>query len=108
DWSTTKPGSVCESLPIPYVTHAPMLGRPNCPEPVFMKSLAGAWLNRLAAHDFTNETSSTIVAVCGNNSDTHAPLRPCWENFRLVPSSFVPWLLPMKANRFPSMNDCGI
>src|SRR5215207_602893 len=42
DCNTTKPGESCDSLPNPYVTHEPMLGRPNCPEPVFMNNLAGA------------------------------------------------------------------
>src|SRR5215213_2495475 len=27
---TTYPGRFCDSLPSPYVTHEPMLGRPNC------------------------------------------------------------------------------
>ena len=47
-------------------------------------------------------------AVCGNSSETHIPLRPCRANCRRVPISRVPWLESIKANRFPSMNDCGI
>jgi len=35
--STTKPGRFCDSLPS-ISDHAPRLGRPNCVEPVFMKS----------------------------------------------------------------------
>ncbi len=85
-----------------------MLGRPNWPEPVFMKSLAGAWLKREALQDFARVMSSTMPAVWGNRSDTQVPLLPCCLKVRRVPSSEVPWLLSMKANRLPSMKDCGI
>src|SRR5947209_16869854 len=44
DCSTTNPGSDCDSLPTPYVTHEPIDGRPNCGEPVLTKIFAGAWL----------------------------------------------------------------
>src|SRR5438034_10878045 len=30
DCSTTNPGKLSDSLPRPYVAHAPMLGRPEC------------------------------------------------------------------------------
>src|SRR5262249_34424207 len=50
---TTKPGRSRDSLPSPYVTHDPMLGRPNCCEPVFMKIWAGAWLNASVTIDLT-------------------------------------------------------
>ena len=85
-----------------------MLGRPNWPEPVFMKSFAGAWLKREALQDLARVISSTIFAVCGKRFETHMPLWPCRLNSRRVPSRVVPWLLSMKANRLPSMNDCGI
>ncbi len=42
--------------------------------------------------------SSTIFAVCGNSSDTHAPLWPCCVKARRVPRSVVPWLESMNAN----------
>ena len=72
-----------------------------------MKSLAGAWLNSVAAHELTIEMSSTMPAVCGNSSDTHAPLCPCRANLRRVPSNLVPWLLSMNANRLPAIRDSG-
>src|SRR5687767_13848743 len=53
DWRTTKPGRSAESEPMPYVTHAPMLGRPEIVVPVFMKSLAGAWLKTSVAQLLT-------------------------------------------------------
>ena len=85
-----------------------MLGRPNWPEPVFMNNFAGAWLNRSAAQVWTSVMSSTIPAVWGKRSETHAPLWPWRVNWRREPSSFVPWLVSMKAKRLPSMNDGGI
>src|SRR5918993_3780722 len=87
DWRTTNPGRSFDSDPMPYVTHDPMLGRPNWLEPVFMNSLAGAWLKTSVATVFTIAMSSTIFAWCGNSSDTHAPCLPCRSNLRRVPSS---------------------
>ena len=40
---------------------APMLGRPNCCEPVFMKIWAGAWLNASVSIDLTIAMSSATV-----------------------------------------------
>ena len=84
-----------------------MLGRPNWPEPVFMNSLAGAWLKSVAWQDFVIVMSSTIPAVCGKSSETQAPLWPWRANFRRVPRSFVPWLESMNAKRFPSTSESG-
>jgi hypothetical protein len=52
--------------------------------------------------------SSTIFAVCGKRSETHMPLWPWRAKARRVPSSFVPWLESMKANRLPSIRDGGM
>jgi len=73
-----------------------------------MNSLAGAWLNKLVAQDSTRLTLSTMVAVWGNSSETQRPDWPWRWKARRVPSRLVPWLLPMNANRLPSMNDPGI
>src|SRR5918993_2746809 len=81
DWSTTNPGRSFDSDPIPYVTHDPMLGRPFIDEPVFMNSLAGAWLKTSVATDFTSVMSSTICAVCGYRSETQVPFFP-WRRER--------------------------
>src|SRR3954452_4808691 len=70
DCNTTKPGRSFDSLPMPEVTHAPMLGRPNCGEPVLKKTFAGPWLKTLVAIERTNATSSTIFAKCGKHSET--------------------------------------
>ena len=40
--STTKPGRLSASLPRPYQSHEPMLGRPEMVVPVFMKVWAGS------------------------------------------------------------------
>src|SRR6185436_15706925 len=85
---TTKPGRSRDSLPRPYVTHAPMLGRPNCCAPVFIMICAGAWLNASVAHDFTIVRSSTIVARCGRSSEISVPFSPYLPNRNFGPSSF--------------------
>ena len=87
-----------------------MLGRPNCPLPVFMKSLAGAWLKRLVAQDFTRAMSSTMPAVYGNKSLTLAPDCPYWRKVRLDPSKVDLFLKDesMKAKRLPSRKESGM
>ncbi len=87
DWRTTKPGRSFASLPIPYVTHDPMLGRPNCCEPVLANSFAGAWLIGSVTTARRNARSSTTSAVCGRHSETQDPVSPCWANFRFVARS---------------------
>ncbi len=42
DDRTTNPGRSDDSLPSPYVTHDPMLGRPGSGDPVLTKIWAGA------------------------------------------------------------------
>jgi hypothetical protein len=81
-----------------------MLGRPFWALPVFMNSLAGAWLKTSVPTVWTSVMSSTICAWCGNSSETQAPLLPYRLNFRRVPSSVDLFLneLSMKANRLPS------
>src|SRR4051812_390602 len=85
--NTTYAGKSADSLPSPYVTHAPMLGRPNCWEPVFMKICAGAWLKASVCIDLTIAISSATPARCGNNSESSAPLFPCFLNLNLGPSN---------------------
>ena len=87
-----------------------MLGRPNCPLPVFMKSLAGAWLKRLVAQVFTRAMSSTMPAVCGSKSLTLAPDCPYWRKVRLDPSKVDLFLKDesMKAKRLPSRKESGM
>jgi len=49
---TTKPGKSCDSLPSPYVTHEPMLGRPNCWDPVVHEDLGRGVVERVGVQRF--------------------------------------------------------
>jgi hypothetical protein len=94
---TTKPGRSCDSLPRPYVTHEPMLGRPNCCVPVDMNSCAGAWLKASVTIDLTMARSSTTFARCGSSSPSSVPFLPTFLNLNFGPSSLELGL--MKAAR---------
>ena len=50
-----------------------MLGRPASCEPVWKNVIAGSWLIASVCIDLTKHRSSTIFAVCGSSSLTHAP-----------------------------------
>ena len=65
-----------------------MLARPKIPVPVFMNSLAGAWLNRFVLQVRNIVISSAIPPMCGMLSLNHMPLCPCCRNFFTEPSSF--------------------
>ena len=87
-----------------------MLGRPKIPVPVFMNSLAGAWLNRFVLQVRNIVISSAMPPMCGMLSLNHMPACPCRLNCFTGPSSFF-WslnVLFMKANRLPLMNDSGM
>ena len=64
-----------------------MLGRPNCCDPVFIRSCPGAWLNASVTIDLTMVMSSTTPARCGNSSETSAPDWPCLAKANFGPSS---------------------
>src|SRR6185369_5289908 len=85
---TTKPGRSRDSLPRPYVTHAPMLGRPNCWAPVFIMICAGAWLKASVTIDLTIVISSAIVARWGRSSESSVALLPYLPKWNFGPSSF--------------------
>src|SRR3954467_15385567 len=100
--NTTNAGKSLDSLPSPYVVHAPKLGRPNCWLPVFIMICPGAWLNASVCSDFTMHKSSATVARCGNNSDNSAPDCPCRANLYFGPSRVEFGL--MNAARYPLSN----
>jgi hypothetical protein len=102
---TTKLGRSRDSAPRPYVTHEPMLGRPGCEKPVFMKICAGAWLNCVVRQDFTMAMSSTTVARCGSTSESSAPHCPCFANLKRGPNTAASGR--MKAYRWPPMTEGG-
>src|SRR5437773_1593660 len=88
-----------------------MLGRPNRALPVLAYSLAGAWLICSVVTVLRKVRSSTTWAVCGNSSDTHAPLRPYRANLRVVARSLgVCFSMndeSMKAKRLPPVSDAS-
>src|SRR4029077_156843 len=102
---TTKPGRSWDSLPRPYVTHEPMLGRPNWVDPVFMRICPGAWLNACVVIDFTIAMSSTTSARCGNASESSAPDFPYCENLNLEAKSSASGLI--KAYSCPFTTSAG-
>jgi hypothetical protein len=53
-----KPGRFWLSVPRPYVTHDPTLGRTNRDSPVFIKRREGSWLGTSACIDRTTHISS--------------------------------------------------
>ena len=57
-----------------------------------MKSFAGPWLKTSVAHECTSVMSSTMLAVCGNSSETHAPHWPCCVNCAARAEELRPWL----------------
>ena len=65
--STTNPGKSAASLPRPYVTHAPMLGRPAICEPVFMNMWAGSWLIASVVIERIRQMSSITEPIWGNS-----------------------------------------
>src|SRR3954451_23772308 len=74
-WShiTTNPGRLSHSLPRPYVTHDPMLGRPGKRKPVFIWNRAGAWLFDSQCIERMTHSSSAHLATSGNFSETSIP-----------------------------------
>src|SRR6185369_17790898 len=84
--STTKPGRSWLSDPSPYVIQEPSDALPDRGDPVSRYISAGAWFIWSVTIDLTKATSSTMPAMCGSSSDTHAPLCPCCANLNGVPS----------------------
>src|SRR4051812_45453197 len=77
----TNPGRSRFSVPSPYVTQLPMLGRTNVSEPVCSSSRAPPCREFDPCIDLMKHRSSTMADRCGNNSDTVAPLCPYRLNF---------------------------
>src|SRR5262249_37451024 len=78
---TMKPGKLWFSLPSPYVSHDPMLGRENACSPVFICRQAPLWLMLSATIERMTHRSSTHEATCGKSSLTSVPHWPCLLNF---------------------------
>ena len=73
----TKAGRSLFSLPNPYETQAPMLGRPANWAPVWKNVIAGSWLIASVCIVLMKHNSSAIPAMWGISSLTQAPLLPC-------------------------------
>ena len=58
---TTNPGRFWSSLPRPYSTHEPRLGRPARIEPVFIWQTEPTWFSPSAQQDRTTARSSTTA-----------------------------------------------
>src|SRR4051794_29668487 len=66
-----------------------MLGRPARMLPVFIWQTPPTWFSPSAVQPCRNATSSTQLAISGNQSLTHEPDCPCRANVRLLSSKFV-------------------
>src|SRR5437763_16896507 len=76
----TKAGRSWFSLPSPYDSQEPMLGRPASWAPVWKKVMAGSWLIASVCNDLMKHSSSATCAVYGSSSLSHAPACPCCRN----------------------------
>src|SRR6266436_458436 len=84
--STTKPGRFFDSLPSPYCTHAPIVGRPGSIWPASSNISAGWWLNASVCMERTKHKLSTIGGHFSlRKSLNTAPLLPYWPNVRGLP-----------------------
>jgi hypothetical protein len=108
DTSTAKAGRSWLTLPKPYATHAPMLGRPASCEPVCTKVIAGSWLIASVRIDLMTHSSSATLAVCGNSSLSQVPERP-WRSKRKIDGATGRrfWPEVMVVMRWPMRTDVG-
>src|SRR5579863_5305590 len=77
------------SEPRPYVIHEPSDGRPGCDFPVFMNQIDDSWPLISVCIERTTQMSSTILAVCGNSSDSSVPQWPCFAKRNGLPINFL-------------------
>src|SRR5688572_24156588 len=68
------------SVPKPYSTHEPRLGRAWRVEPVFMKIVATSWAGMSVWHERTMQRSSTSSPSLGKTSLTSMPDLPFFSN----------------------------
>src|SRR5437867_2907231 len=75
-----KPGRFRFSVPSPYVTHDPTLGRLIWASPQFISINDGSWFGSSACIERITQMSSMLSATRGNNSLTSRPLWPYFLN----------------------------
>ena len=78
-----NPGRFWFSVPNPYVTHDPMLGRIRRASPQFMRRSDGSWLGTFACIDRMTTMSSIDSAVRLKRSLTSMPLFPRFSNLNI-------------------------
>src|SRR3954470_14198188 len=76
----TKPGRFWFSVPRPYVTHAPTLGRAIWASPQFISMRDGSWFGTLPVIERMTHRSSAHCDKCGNRSLIGSPLWPRGAN----------------------------
>src|SRR5204862_7631715 len=83
-------GRFRDSVPRPYTTQLPIVGRPVTPAtpPWKYRIETSCPLNPVCIDRIT-QTSSTIPAACGSNSETSVPHAPCPANFHGLPNRFL-------------------
>src|SRR6476660_6078564 len=83
-----NPGRLAFSLPRPYETHDPMLGRMKLSLPVCTLRVAPPWAAFVPWIECRKQMSSTHPATCGKSSLTCIPLEPYFLNFQGEASRF--------------------
>jgi hypothetical protein len=90
------------------VIHEPMLGRPNCPEPVFMNSFAGRVIEEIGGAGFDEgDVVDDARGVGEKIGDPRAAAAVLREGRGALPRSFVPCEVSMNAKRLPAISDSG-
>src|SRR5207244_667772 len=79
--TVTNAGRFSFSVPRPYATHAPILGRTKLSLPVCSFSTAPPCAGLVPCSEWTKQMSSTHPATCGNSSLTGWPHCPYFLNF---------------------------
>src|SRR5437016_1999339 len=75
-----KPGRFWFTVPRPYVSHEPMLGRTSRASPQFISSSDGSWFGTSAYIERMTQMSSMLSAVLAKRSETSMPLFPYFWN----------------------------
>ncbi len=82
-----KPGRFAFSVPRPYSTHAPRLGRGNWKMPQCIWMNACGWFGRSVCMPLSRQSLSACFASSGNSSLIHSPLSPRFSNLNGEPMS---------------------
>src|SRR5258707_15397704 len=77
---TTNPGRFWLTVPRPYRSHDPMLGRTGWVSPQVIINSDGSWLGKLVCIDRITHRSSAWRAMWGKISLISSPLLPCLAN----------------------------